>query len=112
MSAGRLLRAERLARRAGHVDECLAFNEAVRQMNEEWQPVRAQLQQQQESAARVESEPPLPVPPVEARPVEAPPAPEPPQWWEEYCRWRPRTEADDRDDAEPPKLDDPLGLYS
>jgi hypothetical protein len=55
--------------------------------------------------------PPPSPPPVEAK-VE--PEPEPPrQWWEERCRWRARTAADDADYAENDnsEYDDPLGIY-
>jgi hypothetical protein len=50
-------------------------------------------------------------PPVEAK---AAPKPEPPrQWWEERCRWRERTAADDAAEAENDnnEVDDPLGIY-
>jgi hypothetical protein len=59
--------------------------------------------------------PPPPAPEIEAQ-AEPPPPPQPqapPQWWEERCRWRVRTPADDSDDRpEPSEDDDPLGIYS
>ena len=110
MSLDRLLRSERLARRSAPQEIELSFDEAVRLANEGRVIVWAPLPP---------PEPPAPQAPpsAEAKPTPTtagPPQPEPPlQWWEERCRWRARTAADDYDDAEDTNEDDdPLGLYS
>ena len=126
MSLDRLLRAERLARRSTPpqkppgltgLDALLyaaktgGFEDLVRAAAELGPPLVMD--------PLPPPEPPTPQAPPSAEtkpaPVTArPPQPEPPrQWWEERCRWRQRTAADDY--AEPEgsnEDDDPLGIYS
>jgi hypothetical protein len=108
MSLSRLLRSEKLARKTAPREIELSFEEAVRLANKDrkiiWDPL---------PPPEAPTEPMPAVPPtVEAKAV--PPQPQPPrQWWEERCRWRERTTADNARDAENnDELDDPLGIYS
>jgi len=113
MSVNRLLRAERLAKRSAApqtpTDDFIAAVMAAQALRPPhvWAP---------RPPPEAPIEPPVPAlpPPAEATAAPQPAVPaQPLQWWEERCRWRARTAADDYADAEDTNEDDdPLGLYS
>ena len=120
MSVSRLLRSQRLAKKAATRNEGDAYDEAVRRVNESFTYKNGLIVFPDLPPPEAPAEPqpvpqPQPVPAV-APPVEAKVEPEPEplrQWWEERCRWRARTAADDADHAENDnsEYDDPLGIY-
>jgi len=127
MSLSRLLLSERLAKRSAppqmppgltgmaallYIAETGGFEDLVRAAAKSGPPLVMDPRPPPElpapeasPSAEATAAPTLPVPE---------PQPEPPlQWWEELCRFRARTAADDYDDAETSdEDDDPLGLYS